>query len=222
MALFVNRRQSTTDLDSEEVVAALRSRFSYPEWGLVTEIQIPNPDRERRRELELPERIRELDPGDAPDIDDMDAYRDYRERRDKYLRAVRRFRQKKAACSRRVDALGLRLWGLSSPTIYAFEVKVRRQDFYKELRNTEKSEAARELANGFYFATPAKLVGRGEVPAFAGLVWAYRSPGNAFGAKARIVKEAPESEPDLPVNYRVTTRILRRLYQRVDELSNSE
>lgn len=52
----------------------------------------------------------------------------------------------------------------------AFEVKVSRSDFLHEIKNPTKRQAALELSNYYYFATPKGLVKPEEIPPECGLV----------------------------------------------------
>ena len=51
----------------------------------------------------------------------------------------------------------------------AFEIKVSRQDFKKDIKNDIKQRGARLYANNFYYVTPKDLIKPDEVPLWAGL-----------------------------------------------------
>jgi hypothetical protein len=62
-------------------------------------------------------------------------------------------------------------WASSGFNKVAFEVKVSRYDFTKEMDNPNKREAAMSVSNQFYFVTPAALVQANEIPEDCGLMW---------------------------------------------------
>lgn len=70
----------------------------------------------------------------------------------------------------RIDLWCLNCWPSKDHLKVAYEVKVSRQDFKREIDNPEKREAYRMVCDQFYFATPAGLVTPKEVPPDAGLV----------------------------------------------------
>jgi hypothetical protein len=63
------------------------------------------------------------------------------------------------------------LWPSHNFKKIAYEVKVSRADFFHELENPQKREAAILLSNRFYFAVPAALVSVAEVPEGCGLIY---------------------------------------------------
>lgn len=54
-------------------------------------------------------------------------------------------------------------------TTTAFEIKVSRQDFLKDINNDLKQRGARLYSNYFYYVTPKGLLKSEEIPVWAGL-----------------------------------------------------
>lgn len=79
----------------------------------------------------------------------------------------------------RIDLFAINLWpskrnGDGVPLSLAFEIKVSRADFRKELENPGKRAIAEQTASECWFAAPAGLVKKEEVPEGWGLVSATR------------------------------------------------
>ena len=72
----------------------------------------------------------------------------------------------------RIDALAIACWPSHDPyhERIAYEVKVSRTDFKREIANPDKRVPAKRLANRFVFATPAGLIRDGELPDDCGLL----------------------------------------------------
>lgn len=68
----------------------------------------------------------------------------------------------------RIDVWAMHLWH-ESQTI-AFEIKVDRGDFERELSNPDKRAPAMALAHQFYFVTPKGLIDVAELPEHCGLI----------------------------------------------------
>jgi hypothetical protein len=73
-----------------------------------------------------------------------------------------------AAC--RIDAWALNCWPSGKFATVAYEVKISRADYLREMRDPSKREFAMKWSNWFYFITPAGLLLQGELPADCGLV----------------------------------------------------
>lgn len=69
-----------------------------------------------------------------------------------------------------MDGYALNLWPSRKIIAVAFEIKVYRSDFLKELKNPQKREFALQVANEFCFVTPPGLVSVDEVPKECGLI----------------------------------------------------
>ena len=89
-----------------------------------------------------------------------------------------------------IDAWAMSLWFTRSYRKVAYEVKVSRADFFKELENPEKRQAALRLSNYFYFAVPAGMVTPLEVPEEAGLL--YITAHQVRQIKAAPRRQGPE------------------------------
>ena len=70
----------------------------------------------------------------------------------------------------RIDAWAMHPWPSKRLMHVAYEVKVSRSDFLRELRQPVKRRPAVMLSNLFYFATPPGVIKHGELPIEAGLV----------------------------------------------------
>lgn len=71
---------------------------------------------------------------------------------------------------RQMDAWAMSLWPSTHFEKIAYEIKVDRRDWKRELANPRKRQSALSLSNKFYFVTPAHLVDPEEVPVEAGLL----------------------------------------------------
>lgn len=70
----------------------------------------------------------------------------------------------------RIDAFTINLYPSERLARTAFEVKVSRSDFKKELRQPTKRRVALMYSNRFYFVAPKGLIARDELPLEAGLI----------------------------------------------------
>lgn len=101
-----------------------------------------------------------------------------------------------------LDAFTARLWGDAVRTI-AFEVKVSRSDFMREIADPSKRVFAETVANECFFAVPAGLVRVDEVPEDWGLM-EYTSNGTLRSKK--VAKQRTVTPP-----YGWTLSLLRRI-----------
>lgn len=70
----------------------------------------------------------------------------------------------------RLDAWAINLYPSTGHNAIAFEVKVSRGDFRRELRDPAKRYSALMVSNLYYFVTPVGLVDPDEVPDLCGLM----------------------------------------------------
>lgn len=106
----------------------------------------------------------------------------------------------------RIDAFALDIWPSHHWRRIAYEVKVSRSDFLHEIANPQKRQTAMMLANEFYFAVPAGLVEKDEIPEDCGLV-------TVKDGRAQVVKRAPSHEiGDMPMPF--VASIARRVCSR--------
>lgn len=89
------------------------------------------------------------------------------------------------AGGQRIDFFAVHTWRSKKYKAIAHEVKVSRGDFFKEIRNPDKSRFAHSVSNESYIVTPALLVHTDEVPDPWGLITVQ--PGSRT---LRIVKKA--------------------------------
>ena len=113
---------------------------------------------------------------------------------------------RRQACSveQRIDAFAMCMFPSRGFERHAFEVKVSRSDWGKEMRDPLKRLPAYRVCNRFYFAVPPGLVKADEVPAEAGLV--------EVGDKVRVVLQAPFHESDAP-HWPFIASLVRRVFK---------
>ena len=87
----------------------------------------------------------------------------------------------------RIDAWAMHTWPSKNYSRTAYEIKVSRADFLKEIKQPLKRRRALLLSNMFFFAVPADLVKPEEIPEDCGLVY-------VTGNKAKVVLDAPWHE----------------------------
>ena len=71
---------------------------------------------------------------------------------------------------RYIDAFAINLWPSKNHRRIAYEIKVSRADFLKELKTPEKRAWAIEISHQFYFVAPAGIIKLEEIPAGCGLL----------------------------------------------------
>lgn len=70
----------------------------------------------------------------------------------------------------RFDAWAINLYPSKNFLRIAYEIKVSRSDFLREMKHPEKRTQALQLSNQFYFVAPIGLIKPGELPPEAGLI----------------------------------------------------
>ena len=88
------------------------------------------------------------------------------------LRLGTGFRQDSAQT---IDAFAVALWPSKGSGSYAYEIKVSRSDFLRELKQPLKRRLALRFSNMFWFVTPEGLVRLEEVPIECGLLEVRRN-----------------------------------------------
>ncbi|MGH2361611.1 MAG: hypothetical protein ACRDGM_13860 [bacterium] len=81
----------------------------------------------------------------------------------------------------RVDAWAIDLYPSHRMERVAYEVKVTREDFLREIKNPEKRRAALRLSNKFWFVAPPGIVKPEEVPLDCGLLESSELPRHYTG-----------------------------------------
>ena len=101
----------------------------------------------------------------------------------RYLRRARRW-------WRIIDAFAMSLWPSKKFERVAYEIKVNRADFLREIRDPDKRQFAMAFSNRFYFVMPDGVADKREIPDECGLMIVKEG-------RARIYKRAPwrEIEP---------------------------
>lgn len=97
------------------------------------------------------------------------------------------------ATMNRIDLIAVGLWH-KHDKIMAFEIKVGRSDFLKDLKQFKKKhQFALRISDEFFYVCPWGLIEKEEVPVDAGLM--YVNKGNKIKimkpARVRIVKQVP-------------------------------
>lgn len=108
---------------------------------------------------------------------------------------------------RRIDVLAI--LDRMEPTIEAYEIKVNRGDFLRELEYQSKRIPAMAISNYFWFATPFGLIEPDEIPDGCGLI--TFDPANP--SAHWIIIEAPYMPAD-PPDWRLVVEIARILSKR--------
>lgn len=67
-------------------------------------------------------------------------------------------------CKGWIDAIVVSLWPSDGLTRYAYEIKVARSDFLRELEDPKKSAWVKEYCHGFWFVAPAGVIKVEELP----------------------------------------------------------
>ncbi len=74
------------------------------------------------------------------------------------------------AIEQEIDFWALNCYPSAGMQSIAYEIKVTRSDFKRELANPKKRHGAMEISNRFYFVAPIGLIQPDELPADCGLV----------------------------------------------------
>ena len=93
--------------------------------------------------------------------------------------------------TRTIDAMALGLWPSRGHELHAFEVKVSRSDWRRELADPAKAEAFCKLADRFWVVAPRGVVPVDEVPETWGLLETHGTTTPTL----RVTQAAPKLEP---------------------------
>jgi len=104
----------------------------------------------------------------------------------------------------RIDAWAMHTWPSKGYLKIAFEIKVYRSDFLKELADPYKRKPALNVSNRFYFVGPRGLMTKYEMPEECGLM--EISPDGTV----KIAKEAPDRKAEAP-SWRFLASLARRM-----------
>jgi len=105
---------------------------------------------------------------------------------------------------RRVDLFAIAAWPSGGFETIAYEVKVSRSDFQRDIKQPLKQRHGRLYASQFYFATPPGLLKPEEMPDWAGLIEVEAAEPIKVYAEAGYVETIRHhcairvSAPDLP------------------------
>lgn len=102
------------------------------------------------------------------------------------------YNRKREGVESRIDFFAMHVWPSRSHERRAFEIKVTRGDFLKEIQDSTKRRMGLMFSNEFYFVTPPNLVKVSEIPPECGLM-TYHPKTDSF----HTVKRAPwrDSQP---------------------------
>jgi len=112
-------------------------------------------------------------------------------------------------CLRRIDAFAISAWASARYRRVAYEIKVARSDWLKELRVPDKSWQARNLSNQFYFALGPGVYRKGDVaklPTGCGILEILS------GAEVRRIRTARVRDVE-PMPMEFVIGLMRRLAQ---------
>lgn len=93
--------------------------------------------------------------------------------------------------TRSIDALAMHLWPSKKFWRIAYEVKVNRGDWLRELAAPEKRADAADIAHEFYFVAPPGVIGDTELPEGTGLLVCTK-------AGDKLVKRVPARQREAP------------------------
>lgn len=74
------------------------------------------------------------------------------------------------SASSRIDGWAINVWPSGGFVTIAYEIKISRGDFLRELKDPRKRDWALTFSDEFYFVAPYGLIDRAELPADCGLV----------------------------------------------------
>jgi len=111
----------------------------------------------------------------------------------------------------RIDAWAMNTWPSKGFLKIAFEVKVYRSDFLKELSDPYKRKPALSISNQFYFIGPKGIIGKYEIPDECGLM--DMLPDGAI----KITKSAPERKTNEP-SWSFLASLARRMQNCIERL----
>lgn len=92
----------------------------------------------------------------------------------------------------RIDAWAMNLWPSKKLERLAFEIKISRSDFLREIKQPSKRKAGLLASNEFYFVTPSGLLKKEEIPVECGLM-EFNAAGEMF-----VKLAAPWRDTDRP------------------------
>ena len=93
-----------------------------------------------------------------------------------------------ARTARTVDALAMGLWPSRGLHLNGFEIKVRRSDWFGELKNPQKAEEIAQYCDFFWLVASKDIIKIEEVPSNWGLII-------PSGKHTKIIKQAEKLEP---------------------------
>jgi len=111
-----------------------------------------------------------------------------------------------------IDYLAISLWKSNYEQVIAFEIKLGRGDFLKEMKHPEKRKYALLFSNQFYFVAPKDMIKPDELPIEAGLMEiedAVVTPYCLTGKCLRTRIQAPWRDDARP-NWHFVRSIARR------------
>lgn len=106
--------------------------------------------------------------------------------------------------NQRIDGFALNCWKSKGYRRLAFEVKARRSDWTREMKNPWKRQPAMQWATHFYFVTPVGLVTVKELPKDTGLITFDEN------LNMRYARRAPRGNGK-PASWQQTAALLRRV-----------
>ena len=109
--------------------------------------------------------------------------------------------------TRYADAIAVNTWRSRGYAVIGFEVKMRRSDWLRELKQPEKADAMIKNCDCWYLVAPKGVIGPGELPPNWGHL-ELRANG------LRVAVEAPRLEP-APMSRAFFASLMRRGYEQI-------
>ncbi len=111
---------------------------------------------------------------------------------------------------RRIDAFAMSPYPSKHNVRTAYEIKISKRDFRREIDNPLKRRPALLYANQFYFVAPIGVIDPGNVPIDCGLIEITNDePNRHVATKIEFTVTAPWRETDAPT-WRFIASMLRR------------
>lgn len=118
--------------------------------------------------------------------------------------------------SGRIDLYVMSIWESQGMERIAYEVKVSRGDFLRELKQPYKRSMALKYSHRYYFATPPGLIKKEELPPEAGLVEVYPD------GKVHFKQRAPRRNCPNALNVHFAAAVMRRAFRAMQALEGKD
>lgn len=128
----------------------------------------------------------------------------------------------------RIDAWAMNVWPSNGYTTIAYEIKVSRSDFLRELKDPDKRAWALRFSDEFYFVAPRHLIHPKELPPECGLIEVtkvtvkgnYKIDGQRYTMRATVKAPKRKTLKDLDRDARPTWHLLAAVARRACRAEN--